>query len=350
LSPTTRLRRSAGLLAAAAVAVAAAAPSAASAATVATGHLDWTQFNTYVGGTERTWLGYLTGPGPMLAAGSATPVAPATGPVVDTASARGATEDYTTVFPGATGTYDPDANVGEIELTGGLSFASAGHGFTIEVNDPKVTLDGATGKLYASGLAGGASPTYDRSQPLLNLDLSAATLTIRADGTRTISGIVPSIATANTAFPGNYAAGAGPDRSPNTFGAFDLTLRVNASSGTGGSDGADGQDGATGPAGPTGATGATGPIGVAGPIGPAGPAGKPATIRSLVAVLARAPFKGKASRKVSVVDAKGRVVATGAVKGRVLKLTLANTITSVSGKLTLKVTGTKTTATVRIPS
>lgn len=353
MSPTTRLRRAAGLIAAAALGTVAAP--AAQAATVATGHLDWTQFNVYnsasPAGTDRTWLGYSTGPGPALAAGSATPVAPATGPTVTTASARGTTEDYTTVFPATSGTYDPDANVGEIELGGALSYVAppppSGHGFTITVESPKVVLNGATGQIFASGAGGGASATYDRSQPVFNLDLSAATLVIRADGTRVITGIVPSLATTNTAFPGNYAVGAGPDRTPNTFGTFDLMLRVNASSATGGDDGADGADGAAGPAGPA---GKIGPVGLTGPAGPIGPAGRPATIRSLVAVLAKAPFKGTASRKVSVLNAKGKTVAAGTVKRRTLKVTLAGGVKSLSGKLTLKLAGSQSTATIRIPS
>jgi hypothetical protein len=356
LSRTIRPRRVAGLFATAAVVAVAAAPSGASAATVATGHLDWTQFNTYVGGTERTWLGYVTGPGPALAAGAATPVAPATGPTVDTSSARGATEDYTTVFPATSGTYDPDTNTGDIELGGALGFVSAAHGFTISIENPEVVLNGTTGQVFASGQAGGASPTFDRSQPLFNLDLSAATLTIAIDGTRTITGIVPSLATVNTAFPGNYAAGAGPDRSPNTFGAFALTLRVAPSSGGGGADGNDGADGAAGvagPAGPAGPAGVIGPVGLtgaAGPAGPLGPQGKPATIRSLVAVLAKAPYKGTATRKVSVLDAKGKVVATGTIRGRTLKVTLKSGVTSLARTVKLKVTGSQSTVSIRIPS
>ena len=347
MSRTLCPRRVAGLFATAAAVAVAASPSGASAATVATGHLDWTQFNTYVGGTERTWLGYVTGPGPALAAGTATAVAPATGPTVDTSSTRGATEDYTTVFPATSGTYDPNTNTGDIELGGALAFASSAHGFTISIENPEVVLTGSTGQVFASGQAGGASPAFDRSQPLFNLDLSAATLTIAIDGTRTITGIVPSLATVNTAFPGNYAAGAGPDRTPNTFGAFALTLRVTPSSGGGGTDGNDGAAGVAGPAGPA---GATGPTGLTGPAGLAGAAGKAVTIRNLVAVLAKAPYKGAATRKVSVLDAKGKIVATGTIRSRTLKVTLKTGVTSLARTVKLKVTGSKSTVSVRIPS
>jgi hypothetical protein len=43
-------------------------------------------------------------------------------------------------------------------------------------------------------------------------------------------------------------------------------------------------------------------------------------------------------------------LATGTIKGRVLKVTLAKNITSLSGVVKLKVTSTKSTATIRIPS
>ena len=353
MSRITRPRRAAGLLAAAALS-AAAVPSAASAGVVTGGHLDWTQLNVYdsgqPAGTDRTWLGYVTGPSPAQANGTATPLAPATGDTVSPASARGNTEDYTTVFPAVSGTYDPADGTGAIELDGGLQFVAptppSGHGFTISVEDPKVVLNGLTGQIFASGL-GGATPIgpYDRSQPLYNLNLSDATVTIKADGTRVLSGIVPSLATTGTAFPNNYAVGAGPDRTPNTFGGFSLTIKATGGdrgpAGVDGIDGADGATGATGPAGPA------GPVGATGPAGPAAPA---ATIRSVKAILAKAPFKGSATRKVTVLSSKGRTLATGTVKGRVLKVTLSTTVTDLAGRVKLKVTGSKSTATVRIPS
>lgn len=342
MSPTTRLRRSARLIAAIAVA-AAVAPAAASAATVASGHLDWTQTNVYdLGGPQpqRTWLGYVTGnAGTGQAGGSATPTAPATGPTVTTASARGASENYTTVFPSTAGTYDANTGVGTIELDGGLSYTSPVHMFTIVVNQPQIVLNGNSGQIFASGAGAGATPTYDRAQPLFDLDLSDATVTLKADGSRILSGIVPSIATANLAFPGaNYGAGAGPERDPNTFGSFALTLRLAPG---------DADAGPTGPAGPAGVAGAAGPAGPAGRPGPAGPA---ATIRSLKAILAKAPFKGQATRKVTVLNSKGKTVATGTIKGRVLKVTLAKTIKSLSGTVKLKLSGSQSTTTIRIPS
>jgi len=328
----SRTTRSARLLAALAVAVPA-VPAAASAATVTAGHLDWTQTAVYTSGTpQRTWLGYVTGdPATGLAGGSATPAAPATGPTVDTASPRGATSTSTTVFPTTSGSYDPNTGVGTIEVDGGLTYTSPVHLFTITVTKPRVVLNGTSGQLFASGAGGGDTPTYDRAKPLFNLDLANATVTLKADGSRVLSGIVPSIATSRWAFPSPYLAGSGPDRDPNTFGSFSLAIAIDPADLTG-------PAGAAGPSGATGANGAT------------GPAGATATIRSVKAVLAKAPFKGAATRKVAVLDAKGRTVATGTVKGRVLKVTLAKAVTLLSGTVKLKVTGSKSTATVRIPS
>jgi len=273
----------------------------ASAATVTGGSLDWTAANVYEtgapAGTNRTWLGYVTGP-PPLAVGSATPSAGATGDTVDTGSARGATELYTWSYGATGGSYDEYTGTGTIDYTGVVTFNSTAHGFTITVDNPQVVLNGNTGQVFASGQS--SSGTYDRSAPLFNLDLSNSNVTLHADGTRSITGIVPSLATANTAFPANYAVGAGPDRTPNTFGAFGLQVRL---SGGGG--------GSIGPAGPA------GPIGPVGPAGPQGPAGK-ATVQR--ARLKRAPFPGRRSHQVVVMTKRGRMVTTGRVRGRNLRL------------------------------
>ena len=53
---------------------------------------------------------------------------------------------------------------------------------------------------------------------------------------------------------------------------------------------------------------------------------------------------------MSVLNSKGKTVATGTIKGRVLKVTLAKTIKSLSGTVKLKVTNSQSTATIRIPS
>jgi hypothetical protein len=349
---TPRRRRCAGLIVAASLTVAA-LPAAASAATVTGGHLDWSQTAVYDLGApstqDHTWLGYVTGPGPALAAGTATPIAPATGPTVTTASTRG--DAYTTAFPATAGTYDQNTGSGAIELDGGLSYASSAHGFTITVEHPEVVLDGDSGRIFASGQGGGDTPSYDRSQPLFDLDLSNATLTLKPDGSRVLSDIVPSLAVTSHAFPSNYLAGAGPDRTPNTFGSFDLTLRLAAGDAEAGLAGPAGPAGDPGPAGPPGPVGPAAAPGLAGIPGARGPEGKTTTIRSVVAVLAKAPFRGNGTRKVTVRNAKGKLVAGGTVRGRTLKVTLAKNVKSLAGKVTLKLTASpKSTATVRIPS
>jgi hypothetical protein len=331
------LPRSTRLLAASSALAASAAliPTAAPADTVTGGHLDWSQTAIYdsaaPAGTDRTWLGYATGPG-FLAAGTATPTAPATGPAVDVTSTRG--DVFTTAFPATAGTYDPYNGVGTVDYDGALVFHSDAHGFTISVERPEVVLDGLSGKLYASGA--GSSAAYDRSQPVYDLDLSDATVTLKADGSRVISDIVPSLATANTVFPGNYAAGSGPDRTPNTFGSFALTLKLEP-------DAVQGPKGDTGAAGAAGATGATGAAGRNGTT-------TTTTIRSVIAILAKAPYKGTTARRVTVYTSKAIKIASGTVKRRTLKVTLASSVKALPSTVRVKAAGAKASTTVKIPS
>ena len=125
----------------------------------------------------------------------------------------------------AGGDYDPATRTGTIEFDGELRYASTLHGFDYSLVDPQVVLDGANSKLYASGVKveGTTSGTFDRSQPVFDLDLSAATFTDTQ-----ITGIAPSIATAAWGFPATYPVGAGPDRNPNTFGSFTADVRGHA--------------------------------------------------------------------------------------------------------------------------
>lgn len=320
---------------------AAALPAAAEAGTVKSAKLDWTQTNVFTGAdpaVDHTWLGYVTGPFPANAGGTLTPIAPATGDTVNGSSGRTNTSTYTQSFPAASGTYDATDGTGTIELTGGVEFLApappAGHGFDITIEKPKLVLDGLTGKLYASGKRSGTPGTYDAAKPLFTLDLSSAEVKLRADGSRVISGIAPALATTGLAFPSGaqgYAVGDGHNRTPNTFGTFSLTVKT-----TGGD---------TGPQGPA------GPAGPAGAPGAAGRNGANATVRTVKAVLAKAPFAGGASRKVTVYSVKAnKKLATGTLKGRVLKVTLEQKVTSLSGKVKVKVTGAKASKTVSIPS
>jgi hypothetical protein len=347
----TTLARPSGRRLVSALAAAAALLPAAGASAATTGQLDWTQANVYEtaapSGTNRTWLGYTTGPGPMLAAGTAVASAGAVGAAVTTASPRGAATAYTFGFPIASAAYDPATGVETVALTGTLSFASTAHGFEITVVDPLVVLDGAAGQLFASGRSGSSTrTTYDRSQPLFDLDLAAATTTAHVDGSRTVSGIVPRIATADWAFPSNYLAGAGPDRTPNTFGSFALTSRPAAAVGDAGATGA------AGPAGPTGAAGAAGPAGPAGPRGAKGTTPKLTCAtrkrtRGKVTVTCRQARRSSA-RGSARLTRRGRTYATGVVRTGARRLELRSTRRLVRGTYTLRITRGRTTTTQAI--
>jgi hypothetical protein len=291
----------AGLAGLAALALAA-APAAAAPVTSAT--LGWTSVKVYdsgaPAGTDRTWLGYVTSPFP-LANGSASASDGATGATVDAASAAGAA--YTFGFPATGGDYEPATGEGTIQLDGTVSFTSpppgpppsGGHGFTITVANPRLTLRGNEGRLIASGLRSG-SPAGYADAPVFDLDLSQATVALHADGSRTIAGIVPSVAETETVFPSPYVAGSGPDRTPNTFGSFALRVRV-----------------APMPA-----------VAVPGPAGPAGPQGAPGrVVRLQTAVLRRAPYPGGERHRIRLLRTKGRrVVATGSLRARTVRVRL----------------------------
>ena len=254
----------------------------------------------------------------------------ATGETVTVASPHGPDEQYTFAYPAASGSLNTTARTGTMDFEGTVSFASPappdGHGFTLTVEDPQIVLDGDEGELFASGQGAGTTPTYDRTQPLFTLDLTGASWNLSADGTWTLSGIVPTLAVTGYAFPGNYVGGvSGPDRDPNTFGGFAISVAPDG--GPEGPAGLEGSAGPIGPAGPVGLTGAVGAVGPKGdkgargkrgPRGRRGPAGK--AKKSQVARLATAPF-GKAARSVKLTR-KGKVVATGTVRGRTLRVTL----------------------------
>ncbi len=296
--PLSRLRRPAlGVLVALASALLAAP---AGAATVTSGKLDWTTTKIYdtgaPAGTQRTWLGYVTTAFP-LANGTVTPSDGATGATVNTSSTPG--DAFTLTYPATGGTYEPATGEGTIHLDGVVTFFSppggappnGGHDFTITVEDPKLVLNGDSGQLFASGKRSGDPLTYTGAA-VFNLDLSNATVTLHADGSRTIAGIVPSIATSLAVFPAPYVAGSGPDRTPNTFGGFSLRVK-------------------------------TAPVaGPQGPAGPAGPQGK--LVRLQTSVLKRAPYPDGKRHLVSVRSTKGRTLAKGSVRARTLAVRLAD--------------------------
>lgn len=335
-----------------------AAPPATASAAVS---LDWTSANVFDAGapanTARTWLGYVTNPAPFppgaSADGSATVADGATitepGGVddgaVDGSSARGVDALFTFSYPATTGSIDLRERSGSMQFEGDVSFTSVAHGFTISVEDPRLVLDGDDGGLlFASGstgsTAGGAS--YDDSAPIWSLDLSRATWNVHPEGTQTLSCLVPSIATSPHAFPASYPVGSGPNRTPNTFGAFELRISPGAAPtpaprpaggcasaadqplpGPPGAQGAPGATGAVGPIGPKGADGDRGPRGRRGKRGRRGLRGKVRKVvkRTQVARLARAPFGAR--RTVAVRLARGgALVASGTVRGRTLRLTV----------------------------
>lgn len=315
-------RPGAARITAAALAGLALLPAAASAADVTASKLGWSIVNqydtTFPANTNRTWLGYVlnSGAGPQFSNGTAAVtdgatlgvpagwVQPSATPTtIDGTAPEGLDKVYTFGFPGNTtgrGTFDPATGKGELEFTGTLTFTT--HTLPVTIVNPKVTLDGTTGTLAASGQ--GMTAPYTRDTPVFTLNLSDATVVGHPDGSETVSGIVPTSAQTGV-FGAAYAAGvAGPNRSPNTFGSFSIRLAVPA------------------PA-PILATPVTGPAGAQGPAGPQGPkgetgvAGASSDARSYV--LAKAPFGAKAVT-VTVLTKKGYALTVGTVKGKTLKV------------------------------
>lgn len=303
-----------------------AAPAAAAPAAVDGGSLSWTQVNNYdvtaPAGTDRTWLGYVTRPGPAGPDGTATPVAPLTAPTVDPSSPRGADKLYTWAFPATGGSYEAATGAGTVTFTGGVTFTSVPHGFSIKIAEPQLTLNGLSGVMRASGeyTDGGQIPYSD--QPIFNLDLSGSTVVLRPDGSREIAGIVPTLAVTGLPFPANYTGGvSGPDRTPNTFGSFTLKLHTAAAAI------------AEGPRGPQGEQGVQGVPGVQ---GIQGVPGKQVTVRRYVVHLAKAPFSGRGTNPVTL-RRSGRVVATGTIRRRVLRVTLRPATLSLAGRYSIRV-------------
>lgn len=309
--------------------------------------LDWTQANVYetpVPGTDRTWLGYVTnsannaGP-PSL--GSQVVGDGAVGTDVTTASARGANALYAVGFPAASGSLieaaSPADVQGEFTFSGKITWTT--HSTPITFTNPRIVLDGdGTGALYATGV--NDATAYDETTgPVFELDLDgqdpnpgapastpgtqagfpAAVWKLNFDGTRSISGIVPKVATPNTTaaaiFGAAYAAGVGPDRVPNRFGSFAVSIAPN-----------------TGPEGTNGIDGANGVQGPQGPTGPAGPAGKDATVKTIR--LKKAIF-GKKAKVVARITKKGKFVGYAEVNGRKVKVTYATATLKGTYKLTI---------------
>jgi hypothetical protein len=380
-----KARRRVGRVTAAAIVGALALAIAATSASAAS-QLEWSLENAYSSGCSTsglhcTWLGYMTNPAPGSGTrGTVAPTGAAVGPTVTGAapspSLRGANVFYAWSFPYNDGTGESyNGGAATYEFDGGMSFTSPappnGHGITITVVDPEVVVDGdGTGSLYAEGLKAtgvGTTAPYDRTLPVFDLDFSDAIVQFNPDGSQSVVGIVPSIHEADYAFPANYAAGDGPNRTPNTFGSFALRFNVDADAGptgpggpagpTGasGSDGTNGADGAAGAAGATGAKGDKGDRGTRGrrgkrgKRGPRGFRGKVKVVakRSQLVRLAKAPF-GKKARSV-LLKRNGRTIAYGRIKGRTVRLKLPNAASSkLRGGYVLRAVGSSRYAGVRL--
>lgn len=190
--------------------------------------LEWTQKKVYEAQpvppppqvVNRTWLGYLTRTGnPGVPDGTVSPAGVATGPTVNGLS--DVSTDYTWTFPAASGTPDSFALNGTTEFEGTLNMVGPNHGINISLQDPVITLAGdGTGTLTFSGTDSTAAPF---TGPLFTLDLSEVTITPGEAGAYTIGNIIPAIASTQ-AFGAAYPIGSGPDRLPNTFGSFSITV------------------------------------------------------------------------------------------------------------------------------
>lgn len=228
-----------------------AAPAQAAPVSIQSGSIDWAQANVYNAAPERTFLGHVTQPGVAQMGrsnGTATPsdgatvVDPEGAPVaaVGPESLRGPNAFFTFEFGSATGTFDPVARTGEVQTTGSLTYVSypglgPGAPAPLKISNPRIVLNGLTGAVYAGaeGVSNGRNNPaipYDPATPLFTLDARHATVTRLDGGAFTIGGLVPTLAKAGVfGSASDYAPGtSGPDRTPNTWGAFALQLDTDA--------------------------------------------------------------------------------------------------------------------------
>jgi hypothetical protein len=275
----------------------------ASAATVTGGGFDWSMDNYYDSSAndtlgQRTWLGFVTnsvavaGPasdGSVSVSGGATILDPIGASVAEVtrASTRGLGETYTLGFPATGGTYDEYTGAGSVQLGGMLSF-SVHPGFGLlpqTIVNPTLTLDGTHAAISASGQIDRRSYGAEIG-PIFDFDLTSSVVTLKADGSRTISALART--TANTTF---FGARYLPSRGTETFA---LRLKLKA-------------DEVRGPQGPKGETGAAG-----------------ATTVLQTALLRKAPFADRGKRHaISLLSTKSKaVVATGSVRARTIHIKL----------------------------
>lgn len=276
----------------------------ASAATVASGGFDWSMDNYYDSSLndtlgQRTWLGFVTnrvmlaGPpsdGSVSVSGGATILDPTGASVgeITRDSARGLGEVYTLGFPATGGTYDEYTGAGSVQLGGTLSFSvHPGSGVAPRtIVNPTLTLDGLHATLTASGQIDRRSYGPELG-PIFDFDLTGSTVTLKADGSRTLRALART--TANTTFfSGRYL----PSRGTETFV---LRLKLKADE-------------------------------VRGPKGDKGDKGEPgATTVLQTGLLRKAPYRDGGKRHaVELLTTKGkRVVASGFLRARTLHVQLA---------------------------
>lgn len=276
----------------------------ASAATVTGGGFDWSMDNYYDSSAndtlgQRTWLGFVTnsvpvaGPasdGSVSVSGGATIVDPTGASITEVtrASTRGLGEIYTLGFPASGGTYDEYTGVGSVQLGGTLSF-SVHPGFSLlpqTIVNPTLTLDGTHAGISASGQIDRRSYGAEIG-PIFDFDLTSSLVTLKADGSRTISALARTSANP-TFFGARYL----PSRGTETFA---LRLKLKADE-------------------------------VRGPQGPKGDRGAPgATTVLQIALLRKAPYRDGGKRHaITLSSTKGKgVVATGSLRARTIRIKLA---------------------------
>lgn len=274
------------------------------AATVVGGGLGWSMDNYYDSSAndtlgQRTWLGFVTnrvavaGPasdGSVSVSGGATILDPTGASVTEVTrdSARGLGQVYTLGFPAVGGTYDEYTGAGSVQLDGTLSF-SVHPGFGLlpqTIVDPTLTLDGTHGALVASGQIDRRSYGPEIG-PIFDFDLASAVVTLKADGSRTLTALART--TANTTF---FGARYLPSRGSETFA---LRLKLKA-------------DEVRGPQGPKGDKGDAG-----------------ATVILQTGLLRKAPHRDGGKRHaIELLATKGkRVVASGSLRARTIQVKLA---------------------------
>ncbi|MBO9533918.1 MAG: HtaA domain-containing protein [Solirubrobacteraceae bacterium] len=202
-------------------------------ATVYGGATAWTTANVYdlasPSTTNRTWLGYVTSAfgapaGNSTIADGATLSGPTGAPVsiIDGTTLK-SLDAYTYGYNVAAGTVDPEAGTLDVTTTGTVKFET--HGETVALSNAHVVVNaGGTGSISFGGgkTTAGVTTAYDAATPLFTV--TGATFRRLSPSVIEVTGLAPTVAKTEV-FGVAYPAGvAGPNRTPNVFGEFRLTL------------------------------------------------------------------------------------------------------------------------------